>query len=87
MISTTRGASNLTAGYTTAVGQSASLPKPAHSEANILIIVVIPIFLTPLIGMAFDRYGKRMWYVSPTAALYVLVIVLVGFTQVNAFVP
>jgi MFS family permease len=48
---------------------------------------IIPIFLTPFVGFLFDRYGKRMYYVSGTAALYVLVFVLLGFTQVNAYAP
>lgn len=69
MVQDTRGASNLTSGYTAAVGQ------------------VIPIVVTPLVGLFFDMYGHRMFFVSATAALYIIVFGLLGFTQVNAFIP
>lgn len=48
---------------------------------------VIPIVLTPLLGGFFDRYGRRMYFVSATAALWVLVFSLLAFTRVHALVP
>jgi len=48
---------------------------------------IIPIFLTPFLGFIFDRYGRRMYFVSATAALWVLVFALMGFTTVHALVP
>ncbi|KAJ6588645.1 major facilitator superfamily domain-containing protein [Mycena capillaripes] len=48
---------------------------------------IIPIFVTPMIGALFDRYGRRMYYVSATAALWILVYALMGFTHVHPMVP
>ncbi|KAJ7130411.1 major facilitator superfamily domain-containing protein [Mycena epipterygia] len=44
---------------------------------------IIPIFVTPCVGALFDRYGRRMCYVSGTAALWILVYSLMGFTLVH----
>ncbi|ESK92084.1 mfs transporter [Moniliophthora roreri MCA 2997] len=48
---------------------------------------VIPIILTPALGLFFDRFGRRMWFVSGTAAMYLLVFVLINFTEVHPLVP
>ncbi|KAF7293068.1 MFS transporter [Mycena indigotica] len=48
---------------------------------------IIPIFVTPCVGALFDRFGRRMYYVSGTAALWVLVYSLMGFTDVHPLVP
>ncbi|PWZ00851.1 LOW QUALITY PROTEIN: MFS general substrate transporter [Testicularia cyperi] len=48
---------------------------------------VIPIVLTPLVGLAFDLFGRRMYYVSATAALWVLVFSLLGFSDVHPLAP
>ncbi|KAL1412151.1 hypothetical protein Q8F55_003158 [Vanrija albida] len=48
---------------------------------------VIPVVLTPVAGFFFDRYGHRMTFVSITAALYIVVFVLIGLTKVNALAP
>ena len=48
---------------------------------------VIPIFLTPALGTIMDRFGRRMYFVTATAALYVLAFVLIQFTGVHALVP
>ncbi|GAC72950.1 hypothetical protein PANT_7c00352 [Moesziomyces antarcticus T-34] len=48
---------------------------------------VPPIVLTPLLGLMFDLFGRRMYYVSGCAALWVLVFVLLVFSNVNAYVP
>ncbi|KAJ6565492.1 major facilitator superfamily domain-containing protein [Mycena vulgaris] len=48
---------------------------------------IIPIFVTPCVGALFDRYGRRMYYVSATALLWILVYSLMGFTQVHPMVP
>ncbi|KAK7040121.1 hypothetical protein VNI00_009926 [Paramarasmius palmivorus] len=47
----------------------------------------IPIILTPLLGLFFDRFGRRMWFVSATAAVYIVVFVLINFTEVNPLAP
>ncbi|KAJ7626070.1 major facilitator superfamily domain-containing protein [Roridomyces roridus] len=49
---------------------------------------IIPIFLTPCVGALFDRYGRRMYYVSATALLWIVVYVLMGLTSnVHPMVP
>ncbi|WOO80282.1 Major facilitator superfamily domain-containing protein 1 [Vanrija pseudolonga] len=48
---------------------------------------VIPVVLTPVAGFFFDRVGHRMTFVSLTAALYIVVFVLIGLTKVNALAP
>ncbi|GFZ49838.1 hypothetical protein JCM24511_07241 [Saitozyma sp. JCM 24511] len=48
---------------------------------------VIPIVLTPIVGLFFDRFGWRMIFVSATAALYVVVFVLIGLTKVHPLAP
>lgn len=48
---------------------------------------VIPILLTPLVGAFFDRFGWRMAFVSGTAALYIVVFVLIAFTKVHPLAP
>ncbi|EST10225.1 Major facilitator superfamily [Kalmanozyma brasiliensis GHG001] len=48
---------------------------------------VPPIVLTPLLGLMFDLFGRRMYYVSGCAALWVVVFALLAYTQVNAYVP
>lgn len=40
---------------------------------------VLPIVLTPLVGLFFDRFGKRMHFVSGTALLWVLVFALLAY--------
>lgn len=40
---------------------------------------VIPIVMTPLVGLFFDRFGSRMHFVSGTAALWVLVFALLAY--------
>ncbi|KAJ6565552.1 hypothetical protein DFH09DRAFT_1473669 [Mycena vulgaris] len=48
---------------------------------------IIPKFLTPCVGALFDRYGRRMYYVSATAPLWIIVYSLMSFTQVHSMVP
>ena len=48
---------------------------------------VIPIFLTPVLGTIMDRFGRRMYFVTATAALYVLAFALIQFTGVHTLVP
>lgn len=48
---------------------------------------VIPIVLTPAVGYFFDRFGWRMVFVSWTAALYIVVFVLIGLTKVHPLAP
>jgi hypothetical protein len=40
-----------------------------------------------MVGALFDRYGRRMYYVSATAALWILVYALIGFSDVHPMVP
>lgn len=46
-----------------------------------------PIVLTPLLGLMFDLFGRRMYYVSGCAALWVIVFALLVFSQVNVYLP
>lgn len=48
---------------------------------------VIPIVLTPVVGLAFDLFGRRMYYVSATAGLWVVVFAMLGFTNVHPLAP
>lgn len=48
---------------------------------------VPPIVLTPLLGLMFDLYGRRMYYVSGCAALYIVVYALLAFSSVNIYLP
>ncbi|KAJ6505992.1 major facilitator superfamily domain-containing protein [Mycena vulgaris] len=48
---------------------------------------IIPIFVTPMVGALFDRYGRRMYCVSTAAILWILVYVLMGFSLVHPMVP
>ncbi|TKY85289.1 hypothetical protein EX895_006369 [Sporisorium graminicola] len=46
-----------------------------------------PIVLTPLLGLMFDLFGRRMYYVSGCAALWVVVFALLAFSRVNVYLP
>ncbi|GAA5841028.1 hypothetical protein JCM3766R1_006641 [Sporobolomyces carnicolor] len=48
---------------------------------------VIPIVLTPLLGVFFDRLGRRMHWVTATAALWIIVFCLLAYTDVHPLVP
>lgn len=48
---------------------------------------VIPIVLTPIIGLGFDRFGNRMHVVTFTASLWVLVFGLLAYSSVHPMVP
>ena len=48
---------------------------------------IIPIVMTPIIGLVFDYAGHRPFFVSYTAALYIVVYCLTIFTQVNELCP
>ena len=48
---------------------------------------IVPIFLTPTLGLIIDRFGRRMHYVTATGVIYVLVLVLLQFTQVHPLFP
>lgn len=68
-IELTRGTTKLTAGYTSSIGQvSYSVAADAcRTKPNITVLQIIPIVLTPLVGLCFDLFGRRMWFVSATA--------------------
>ncbi|ORY67943.1 major facilitator superfamily domain-containing protein [Leucosporidium creatinivorum] len=66
MVTQTRGAGLLTAGWISAVGQ-------------------VPVMvIAPLLGLFFDRYGRRMDFVPISAVFFILVFTLMGFTDTNA---
>ncbi|GAA6061515.1 hypothetical protein JCM10212_004505 [Sporobolomyces blumeae] len=48
---------------------------------------VIPIVLTPCLGIFFDRLGRRMHWVTATAALWIVVFALLAYTDVHPLVP
>ncbi|ORY34568.1 major facilitator superfamily domain-containing protein [Naematelia encephala] len=48
---------------------------------------IIPIVMTPLVGMFFDKVGWRMVFVSLSAILHILTFSLMGFTTINALCP
>ncbi|GAA5866071.1 hypothetical protein JCM1840_003400 [Sporobolomyces johnsonii] len=48
---------------------------------------VIPIVLTPCLGVFFDKFGRRMHWVTFTAGLWVLVFCLLAYTTVHPLVP
>lgn len=51
------------------------------------ISLIIPIVLTPCIGLFFDRFGKRMYVGGCQAALWCLVMVLLAYTTVHPLIP
>ncbi|WVF71060.1 hypothetical protein IAT40_005857 [Kwoniella sp. CBS 6097] len=48
---------------------------------------VAPIVLIPLVGAFIDRFGMRMFFISWTAMMYVIVIGLIGLTKVHPLGP
>ncbi|CEL57835.1 Major facilitator superfamily domain-containing protein 1 OS=Homo sapiens GN=MFSD1 PE=2 SV=2 [Rhizoctonia solani AG-1 IB] len=48
---------------------------------------VIPIFLSPFLGAFFDRYGRRMLFISITSCIWIVVFAVLGFSRVNALFP
>ncbi|KAJ1033775.1 hypothetical protein NDA13_001755 [Ustilago tritici] len=48
---------------------------------------VPPIVLTPLLGLMFDLFGRRLYYVAGCAALWVVVYSLLVFSEVNVYLP
>ncbi|OCF54367.1 hypothetical protein L486_08281 [Kwoniella mangroviensis CBS 10435] len=48
---------------------------------------VVPIVMIPLVGAFIDRFGMRMYFISWTAMMYVIVIGLIGLTQVHPLGP
>ncbi|QRV76658.1 major facilitator superfamily transporter [Ceratobasidium sp. AG-Ba] len=48
---------------------------------------VIPIFFTPFLGAFFDRYGRRMLFISITSCIWITVFGLLGFSTVHALLP
>ena len=48
---------------------------------------IVAIVLTPVVGLLFDFFGRRSYYVSWTAALYILTFALLGFTKVHELAP
>lgn len=48
---------------------------------------VPPIVLTPLLGLMFDLFGRRMYYVAGCAALWVTVFSLLAYSTVNVYLP
>lgn len=47
---------------------------------------VIPVICAPLLGTFFDFFGRRMFFVSLTSAVWILVYCLIGLTKVHALV-
>lgn len=42
---------------------------------------------TPILGIFFDRFGRRMHFIALTAALWVLVFALLAYTNVHPLAP
>ncbi|KIS70912.1 uncharacterized protein UMAG_00840 [Mycosarcoma maydis] len=63
-------------------GKSALMAGYASSVGQ-----VPPIVLTPLLGLMFDLFGRRMYYVAGCAALWVVVFSLLAFSNVNVYLP
>ncbi|CAO1639151.1 unnamed protein product [Sympodiomycopsis kandeliae] len=49
--------------------------------------LIIPIVMTPLVGLFFDRFGKRMIVGAGQASLWVLVMILLAYTRVHPLLP
>ncbi|KAK8849827.1 hypothetical protein IAR55_005163 [Kwoniella newhampshirensis] len=54
---------------------------------NTTLQSIVPVVLTPLTGLFFDRVGWRMPFVSIAAILYIVVFVLIGLTKVAPLIP
>ncbi|KAL1412618.1 hypothetical protein Q8F55_000365 [Vanrija albida] len=61
--------------------------KTLAAGYNSSIQPVVPIVLTPLAGLFFDRIGYRVVFISFTGMLYVIVFSLIGLTKVHPLVP
>ncbi|PKI85607.1 hypothetical protein MVES_000001, partial [Malassezia vespertilionis] len=48
---------------------------------------MVPILLTPACGYVFDKFGRRTFWISITATLYIIAFVLLAYTNVNALIP
>jgi hypothetical protein len=48
---------------------------------------IMPIVLTPLVGLGFDRFGRRMHVVAAVAALWVVILALLAYSSVHPLVP
>ncbi|WRT66793.1 uncharacterized protein IL334_003756 [Kwoniella shivajii] len=48
---------------------------------------VVPIVMIPLVGAFIDRFGMRMYFISWTAMMYIVVIGLIGLTKVHPLGP
>ena len=67
-----------------------SVTRDATTEATgytSSLAQVIPTVLTSVLDMFFDRFGLLMYWVTFTAALWVIVFALLAYTQVNALCP
>lgn len=51
------------------------------------IAQILPIVLTPALGLFFDRYGRRTQFIAGTAALWVLVFSLLNFSSCHPLIP
>ena len=47
----------------------------------------IPIVLTPIVGLGFDKLGYRNAAISVCACFYIIAMSLMGFSQVHPVVP
>ncbi|BEJ15699.1 hypothetical protein CspHIS471_0503040 [Cutaneotrichosporon sp. HIS471] len=54
---------------------------------NAALQTVIPIILTPVTGLFFDKIGWRMVFVTTTSLIWLLVWGLAGFTKINFLAP
>lgn len=44
---------------------------------------ILPIVLSPVVGLAIDRYGHRFHYVAAAPVLWIIACSLLGFTDVH----
>jgi len=76
--------------YTTNLADTIRITRNLSTEAagfTAAIGQVMPIVLTPCLGVCFDRWGHRMHWVAATAVIYIVVFILLAYTDVNALVP
>ncbi|KAJ7142021.1 major facilitator superfamily domain-containing protein [Mycena crocata] len=74
-------------------GLSADIIKETRGSTELLagytssVQQVIPIFLTPALGGFFDRWGYRMFFISFTSSLWIMVYTTLTFTLVHPLFP
>ncbi|KAB5594017.1 Transcription factor atf1 [Ceratobasidium theobromae] len=84
IIRATRGTTAQVAGYQ---GERGDLARGLCRRRAGSVQQVIPIVFAPFLGAFFDRYGRRMLFISITACIWIAVFAVLGYSRVHALFP